>query len=39
MMLHGSVLLHHLLGALADTLSELPEDGAEAPKHVGALVI
>jgi len=24
---------------LADTMSKLPEDGAEAPKHVGTFVI
>ena len=41
-LLHVSVSLHHLHGTfitLANAISKLPEDCAEAPKHVGAFVI
>jgi hypothetical protein len=44
--LHVSVLLYRLQGAFAkviykltNALLDLPEDGAEAPKHVRAFVI
>jgi len=35
------VLLYHLQGdvTLANAISKLPEDGAEAPQHVEAFVI